>query len=393
MPTWNDLYPQNYGVGFSGGGDSYFGGSTLNEIEPWRQKLRGQQLQPDELLPEAMYQRDKLAQDMIAKAQIADINAQAQFLKTFQNNPGAISRIYSQPTDAGQAELNRILGAYASNQERTLQTGLKTYPTRLKQYYDQQDRARQIRNDAFSQGRSRAQLALTARKQAQDAALASRKFGLDVNKAAGLTAYRNQRLNDQRNRDAAAARDRDEARRMTMGQQASNDYDQNVKAAIDAVRIDGMDPDTAADLFGVDDNGRAVLYGYGDTIDSQDSAMMDALNRKITAQRMRNPTVAGDVQDALLIGNDPNDVLPPLAPRDQQEFLDALIQSDRAKRLSLTPEGVVRAPRPAPAARPRQSAMFESPDGLPVVRTNADLAQVPRGTWWWGMDRKKHYKP
>lgn len=411
MPTWNELYPRT---------PSFTGGNAFLATEPWRTDLKSRQLPNAQLYNEALFQHDNAARDIWEKAQIKEMNDQTNMLNTFQGRgmPN-ITGIFRQPQSQDQANINEIIANYAKKQDALLKAGLASYPQRLSQYFAVTDRNRLLRNDAFNKAVELEKLRQTSGRENFSRGIDLAKLRQEQAKANALAGYRTQRLNDQRVRAAQQAQQQQAALDRQASTADSAAYDDNVRQAIHAVTVAGMNADTAADLFGLDDRGRAVLNGYQGTYDTQDQAIIDNLNKKESDLRFQGYEPPSESSG--FFGGKPKTSSPPM-PQLSPSQLNTLMK-EAAKAKTRVPIEYRQRPvagggfflpereagqtnrrpvelGPEPQVAPRASGgagTYDLPfatDGKPMISNPYQASQIPSGTEVWLYDpRTGKYRP
>lgn len=227
---------------------------------------------------------------------IENLRKQQSLLQSYQ--PGQALNLYDQPANQRDALRNQLINRDIKGQEALLMAGLRSYPQRRREYAEDL----QIAQRRQDMGLDRAKLALQARRDRQNQALALQRLGLEEQKAGQLNAYRNQSL-----RQRGQIADKNLQARTAADEMRT--YDRDLKAASDAVLM-GMDPGDAADLFDIAEEDVPRLQGYGDLYaegEGEDDALAEQialiLNSESLSRRQKMNVPAGTALRSL----DPGD--------------------------------------------------------------------------------------
>lgn len=338
-------------------------------------------------------ERDWILEDLKNRGQMGNLKSQNDFLKSF--GPNARVNLYDEPVDPREAMLQKMVDQQTVGQNWLIRAGAAGEKTRYAAQIKERDALMDQRKMALEGAKFQAQ----RRQQARGDDLDERKFEQSELKRRGDAQYRNKALQQsgsiaQQRLQAMQARDVD------------RQYDQDYKEAVDAVLNQGMDPEEAANLFGLDPEDIDRLDGYASLLDADDAALQgqaqqvaDYLNqeRYKTLQSKQVAPKAPGFWDYLR-GSAPELPLQAgLGAADLAQLQAAALKlGDGGVRMG--PGGVF---SPVPSTRNRAPAMFPeqiqgggfggAAQSIPTL-TPQQVARVPFGTRYRGTDGKVRMK-
>jgi hypothetical protein len=383
-----DLNNQYYGrptTGVMMGSTNFSAGAG----DMWkRDPMRNPSLQEateDDILMAENFRRHELAQKLLKREEAAKAKRQNDMLQAMLGKQAGSVNLFEKPNSLEEADLQDLI-------QNDVDAGTRGWNASVGD-------ARRTRKEGFEN----MALAMKLRDQALDRSKfvnqrENQRDNLDLDAA---------RLNQQGKYRGALIAQRQQQMRMDYARSGDQDYQREAKLALELVK-DGMSPEEVNQLFKLDPRDATLLNSYGAMLDDEDAAadaeqqpMLDYLNDMELGMRTERaaPSAPSAWQRALGAlsggafgarnGGTPELIGPPatgraaMNPASGAEF-DKLRLEAAKQGFTYNPNTGFEMPGMvddyAQADQPAQSSRARLKPGLPVVRTPAEAARLPKGT-------------